>query len=118
VTRSTAEPALSPAAAPETTHNLKETWQKIIQSLAGENFSLQTLLKSCTLDSLNQEEARVLVYYSFHKEQLEQNKNRELLSQVAQNILGLNLNFAFVLRDQTVETAEPDLVLAARDSLL
>lgn len=118
VTKSPAEPTLMSVTAPEITHNLKEIWQKIVQSFAGENFSLQTLLKSCTLDSLNQEEARVLVYYSFHKEQLEQNKNRELLSQVAQNILGLNLNFAFVLRDQVVEASGPDLVLAARDSLL
>jgi hypothetical protein len=113
-----AKPVSAPSISPEATHNLKETWQKIIQSFAGENFSLQTLLKSCTLDSLSQEEAQVSVYYSFHKEQLEQNKNRELLAQVAQNILGLNPNFAFVLRDQAVVASESDLVLAAKDSLL
>lgn len=102
----------------ETPHNLKEIWQKIITSFAKENFSLQTLLKSCKLDSVNQSSAVVSVYYSFHKEQLEQSKNKNLLSQVAGEILGNTLNFNFVLREQSELDREVDLVLAAKDSLL
>ncbi len=100
--------------------DLKETWQKIVKAFAGENFSLHTLLKSCRLDSLSQEKAQISVYYSFHKEQLEQNKNKDLLRRVALDLLGTNLNFDFVLQEQAPSSAvaETDLVLAARDSLL
>ncbi len=107
--------------------NLVETdpkvfWQSLIQAFSGENFSLITLLKSCKLESLSEGIARVFVYYSFHKEQLEQNKNKELLVRAAKEIFGLDLQFDFVLQNQaalaTTEPIDTDLVLAARDSLL
>ena len=81
-----------------------------------------TLLKSCKLDSLSQGIARVFVYYAFHKEQLEQNKNRELLSQVSRELLGTDIQFDFVLQKELVsidnQKQESELMLAAKDSLL
>jgi hypothetical protein len=102
----------------------KTLWQNLIKSFATDNFSLLTLLKSCKLDSLSDGIARVFVYYSFHKEQLEQNKNRDLLSKAAMELLGINLRFDFVLQSETAfveatsETQDSELMLAAKDSLL
>lgn len=102
----------------------KTLWQNLIKNFASDNFSLLTLLKSCKLDSLSDGIARVFVYYSFHKEQLEQNKNRDLLSKAAMELLGVNLRFDFVLQSDTAfagvasETQDSELMLAAKDSLL
>ncbi len=97
-------------------------WQKLIQVFAPDNFSLLTLLKSCKLDSLSEGIARVFVYYAFHKEQLEQRKNIDLLSQAARELVGTEIQFNFVLQETNdlvnSQSAEPDLLLAAKDSLL
>lgn len=107
--------------------NLKDFWQNLIKNFTGDNFSLVTLLKSCKLESLSEGIARVFVYYSFHKEQLEQNKNKELLIQASKKLFDLDLQFDFILQDEVklAEALEPDaltkeseLVLAAKDSLL
>lgn len=99
-----------------------DLWQKLIQAFSPDNFSLLTLLKSCKLDSLSEGMARVFVYYAFHKEQLEQNKNRELLSQVSRKILGTDIQFDFVLQKELSSidsrSQESELMLAAKDSLL
>jgi hypothetical protein len=97
-------------------------WQNLIQAFSPDNFSLLTLLKSCKLESLSQGIAKVCVYYAFHKEQLEQNKNRELLSQAARKLLGTDIQFDFILQKEAVfvgdQSQESELMLAARDSLL
>jgi hypothetical protein len=106
---------------------LKDFWQNLIKNFTGENFSLVTLLKSCKLESLSEGIARVFVYYSFHKEQLEQNKNKELLIEATKKLFDLDLQFDFVLQDEVKLAevaeasdlqAESELLLAAKDSLL
>jgi len=106
--------------------DIKDLWQSLIKTFEHNNFALLTLLKSCKLDSLDNGIAKVLVYYSFHKEQLEQNKNKELLNQAAKEIFGVDLQFTFVLQNKSVlaasvdesETGRANLILAAEDSLL
>lgn len=107
--------------------DLKDFWQNLIKNFTGENFSLVTLLKSCKLESLSEGIARVFVYYSFHKEQLEQNKNKELLIEATKKLFDLDLQFDFVLQDEVKLAevaeasdlqAESELLLAAKDSLL
>jgi len=102
--------------------NTSDLWQNLIKNFSPDNFSLLTLLKSCKLESLSEGIAKVFVYYSFHKEQLEQNKNRELLSQAAKELLGTDVQFDFILQNEAVfvgnQAQESELMLAARDSLL
>ena len=100
----------------------KDLWHNLIKGFAADNFSLLTLLKSCKLESLSEGIAKVLVYYSFHKEQLEQNKNRELLSKAALELFGFDLQFDFILQSApalaTGGADDSELMLAAKDSLL
>lgn len=120
------DPKLDSKLDPKLESNLdtKDLWQNLIKTFGTDNFSLITLLKSCKLDSLSEGIAKVFVYYSFHKEQLEQNKNRELLSKAAKELLGADLIFDFILQKDndfaTVvdEAQDSELMLAAKDSLL
>jgi DNA polymerase-3 subunit gamma/tau len=97
-------------------------WQKLIQFFAPNNFSLLTLLKSCKLNNLSAGIAQVFVYYAFHKEQLEQRKNLDLLRQATRELLGTELQFNFVLQEAVkpaeFAASETDLLLAAKNSLL
>ena len=100
----------------------QDLWQKLIETFAVDNFSLLTLLKSCKLDTISEELARIFVYYPFHKEQLEQIKNRELLNKAAREVFGLNMQFDFVLQNEVAvvsnQAQDSELMLAAKDSLL
>ncbi len=104
--------------------NTKDLWQNLIKNFATDNFSLLTLLKSCKLESLSEGIAKVFVYYSFHKEQLEQIKNRELLGKAARDLLGMDLRFDFVLQSGSVlataasEVEDSELMREAKNSLL
>lgn len=108
----------------ESSLDTRDLWQNLIKTFGTDNFSLITLLKSCKLDSLSEGIAKVFVYYSFHKEQLEQNKNRELLSKAAKELLGADLIFDFILQKESAfatvidESQDSELMLAAKDSLL
>jgi len=55
------------------------SWQKLLQFVDQENFSLSALLKSCQLEGVVGGTAKVLVFYDFHKEQLEQVKYQTAL---------------------------------------
>jgi DNA polymerase-3 subunit gamma/tau len=108
----------------DTELNTKDLWQNLIKNFGTDNFSLLTLLKSCKLESLSEGIAKVFVYYSFHKEQLEQIKNRELLGKAARDLLGIDLRFDFVLQSGSVlataasEVEDSELMREAKNSLL
>ena len=96
-------------------------WLKMIEFLKNENFSLATLLKSCKLDCVDNGIAKVLVYYSFHKEQLEQNKNVDILEKVIAKMMGESVKLEFILNSNFEKEAfneEEDLVVMAKDALI
>jgi DNA polymerase III subunit gamma/tau len=93
-----------------------ELWQKLLEFVAQENFSLSALLQACKLEGVIDGTARILVFYDFHKEQLEQQKYQNLLHQSCPNILGEALQFDFVL-SKPVEVKN-DLLETAKDVLI
>jgi DNA polymerase III subunit gamma/tau len=93
-----------------------ELWQKLLEFVAQENFSLSALLQACKLEGVIDGTARILVFYDFHKEQLEQQKYRNLLHQSCQSILGEALQFDFVLSKPV--KVENDLLETAKDVLI
>ena len=95
-------------------------WSEMIDFLKNENFSLATLLKSCKLDCVDNGIAKVLVYYSFHKEQLEQNKNVDILEKIIAKMIGETIKFEFVLNTDFEKDSydEEDLVVMAKDALI
>lgn len=98
-----------------------QLWSKMIDFLKNENFSLATLLKSCKLDCVTNGIAKVLVYYSFHKEQLEQNKNVDILEKLIAEMMGETVKLEFVLNNSFEKDSyeqEEDLVVMAKDALI
>ena len=95
----------------------QETWQKLVDFVRERNFSLAALLKSCQLDGVIDGTAKILVYYDFHKEQLEQNKYLEVLNHSCGEIFGESFNFDFVL-EEGADRATKNLVSAARELLI
>jgi len=87
-----------------------------LEFVAQENFSLSALLQACKLEGVIDGTARILVFYDFHKEQLEQQKYRNLLHQSCQSILGEALQFDFVLSKPV--KVENDLLETAKDVLI
>jgi DNA polymerase-3 subunit gamma/tau len=94
-----------------------ELWQKLLDFVAKENFSLCALLRACRLEEVIDGTAHILVFYDFHKEQLEQQKYRILLNQSCQSVLGEKLDFNFVL-SKTPQAEENDLLETAKDVLI
>lgn len=94
-----------------------EWWQKLLNLVAKENFSLSALLKACRLEEVIDNTAKILVFYDFHKEQLEQQKYQNLLDQSCQQLLGEKIQFNFVL-SKARETNETDLLETAKDVLI
>ena len=120
------QPAQQQATQHESTHNGSnslsnilpiEWWQKLLNLVAKENFSLSALLKSCRLEEVIDNTAKILVFYDFHKEQLEQQKYQNVLDQSCQQLLGEKIQFNFVL-SKARETSEKDLLETAKDVLI
>jgi DNA polymerase III gamma/tau subunit len=95
----------------------KELWQKLLDFVDKENFSLSALLRACKLEEVINGTARILVFYDFHKEQLEQQKYQALLDQSCQNLLGEKLQFDFVL-SKAPTTEDSNLLETAKDVLI
>lgn len=85
--------------------------------MAKENFSLSALLRACKLEEIIDGTARIIVFYDFHKEQLEQQKYQTLLDESFQNLLGEKLKFDFILSKAPV-TEDSDLLETAKDVLI
>lgn len=102
--------------------SLNEIWLSLLASLEKDNFSLLTLLKSCQPASLKNELIEVYTYYPFHKEQLEQHKNQNLLESKSLELFNQQFKFNFVLAEKTTPTElvseEPELLSMAKEALM
>jgi len=97
----------------------EQFWQKLLNECVNKHFSLSTLLKSCRLGGLEADTAKVMVYYPFHKEQLQQQKNISILRELSKFLFGSEWQFDFELAAQTTDNnQESELLLAAKDVLL
>lgn len=109
--------------------NPTDFWHQLLDACVGKHLSLSTLLKSCRLDSLEANTAKIMVYYPFHKEQLEQHKNLDILQELSRLLFGQAWQFHFELNEaeagviathaeSATAPAASELLVAARDSLL
>lgn len=73
--------------------NLSASWQKIISEVEQNNFSLAALLRSAKLLQVVSNNFKIGVYYSFHKERLEQRKFTEIIENCAEKVLGFKIKF-------------------------
>ncbi len=76
---------------------LLDTWSKTLKELKKYNHNLVALLRASRPLETKGDFLTVEVFYKFHKERLEEKKNREILEKVVSGIMGKDLKVKFVL---------------------
>jgi len=72
-------------------------WPEILEKVKPLNHSVQAFLKASQPLSLEENFLTLEVFYKFHKDQLEQEKCRQIVEKVCQEVLSLPLRLKFVL---------------------
>lgn len=72
-------------------------WEKLIAEVKSKNVSVEALLKAAQPLKISKKELVLGVYYSFHKERLEDIESKRLLDEVASRVFGKRLRVVFQL---------------------
>jgi DNA polymerase-3 subunit gamma/tau len=72
-------------------------WDMVLQTVRSYNHSLEALLKSSRPLKMEGENLILEVFYKFHKERLEESRNRGILEKVLNEVLGLPVKVRCVL---------------------
>ncbi len=88
---------------------LKERWNEFIETLATDNSTLASLLRSAKLISTGEHSAIIGVYYSFHQEQLSQKKSVTIIQSCIKQIFGnyIEMEFILIKTPDKAELVEP-----------
>jgi hypothetical protein len=82
------------------------------------NSSIAALLKSAQPSSKTPGVAEVKVFYTFHKEQLQQPKFLAMLEECVVPVTGGRIKFEFIVNEPTPAQAEQNLTTLAEDLLM
>lgn len=74
-----------------------EKWTEIVAATKAHNHSLNAFLRAAHPIKLEEDKLTIEVYYKFHKEKLEENKNLDILEAVISDIIGKKLRVNFIL---------------------
>jgi DNA polymerase III subunit gamma/tau len=92
------KPAL--ATKPLNLDSVREAWPAIMRKVKPYNHSLEALLRASEPEQCEEEWLQLKVYYSFHKEQLEQERYRAILEEVMSKHLGSVVRLRFNLGEK------------------
>ena len=107
-----------------TSQDMEQKWPKLLQEVRLVNATIEALLRAARPLGISGKTATIEVFYSFHKEQLEQEKHRRTLEKVLSAMFGMqNMKAAFSLGDkngrpQKKKEANNTLVNDAVETLL
>ncbi len=82
---------------PKAVSGIIEGWDSVLQTVRSYNHSLEALLKSCRPLKIEEGKLILEVFYKFHKERLEEAKNRNLLEKVLNEVTGLPVKVRCIL---------------------
>ena len=99
----------SPSTPPAATSALG--WERLIAAVKPRNHSLEALLRSCSLGSCDGKTVTIETAYAFHKERLETVKNRRILEEIIQELIGSPVSVRLTLRPRSAETVEETAVI-------
>ena len=85
-------------------------WDAVLGTVKSYNHSLEALLKSCRPLKIEDGNLILEVFYKFHKEKLEQSKNRNILEKVVSEILGAPTKIRCILREKMGEDKDFDTI--------
>ncbi len=76
------------------------TWQKILEAVKPHNHSLEAFLRGSQMGEIKDGFVMLEVFYKFHKEKMEEPKNRAILEKVFSDIMGQTLKVKFMLKEK------------------
>jgi len=91
--------------------DVKQVWEKMVQSLNGDSYSLQALLSKAEPGMLVDGELTIGVRYEFHREQLMQEKQRRKLEALVSKLVGqpTRIKCEVLKKDQEIDKIEAAL---------
>jgi hypothetical protein len=86
---------------------VEEKWGEILGAVKPFNHSVEAFLRAARPKKMTKEGLIIEVFYKFHKEKLEEPKNRKIVEIGLDKVFGGLLNFNCVLSDGTTKRAMP-----------
>lgn len=80
-----------------------EKWAEVLAAVKPYNHSIEAFLRATRPRSLAGRRLVVEVFYPFHKERLEEQRNRQVIEEVLKKITGVDLEFSCVLAKSRIE---------------
>ncbi len=109
----------SPASTSEDLVVLRDKWNYVLEVVRADNFSLEAMLRSVKLGTIENGVVILKVPYSFHQRILETPRNRDLLESVLSDVLGKPTKVGCVLEMRPVKVEElANVELAADDDVI
>lgn len=100
------------------TSKLLEQWDTFVELVKDKNSSIAALLKSAQPSTRSPGVAEIAVFYTFHKEQLQQPKFLAMLEECVQPVTGGRIRFEFVVKEPEKTEDNKDLSALAEDLLM
>jgi DNA polymerase-3 subunit gamma/tau len=85
-----------------------EKWVEILTAVRPYNHSIEAFLRATRPRELIGKKLTVEVFYPFHKEKLEEQRNRRVVEEVLKKVTGLELEFACVLAKNKIKPVVVD----------
>ncbi len=87
-----------------------QKWQELLKMIGKHNLSLEAILRSARFAKGELGRATINVFYSFHKEQLELQRYRNIVEQAIFELLGGRVQFEYILSQPQSSQASDDNV--------
>lgn len=79
---------------------IEQKWAEIMRQVRPANHSIEALLRSARPLAVTENKLVIEVFYTFHKEQLEQERHRRILEEVVAKVMQAPLRLDYVLGDK------------------
>lgn len=79
------------------TADVEEKWNQLLVAVKPYNHSVEAFLRAARIKEINGDQVIFEVFYPFHKERLEEQKNKKIVEKGLETVFGQALNFACVL---------------------
>lgn len=96
------------------------TWKKIISEVKPVSFSIASLLGSTKLLDFSGDKLKLGVYYKFHKDKLDEVKNKKILEDAMQKVFEKEIRYECVLAEapkniELTENVNQNIMTAAEE---
>ena len=98
--REEAAEKVEPVGSPEDLQALKDSWDKLLKALKPLNHSLEAFLRGCEANDVASRTVTLKFFYKFHKDMVDQPKNRKLVEEELGKLLGRDVKLKTVLGEK------------------